>query len=303
LEGGQEPILNTRICAICGVSVASICLLPALVLGQTKRSKSDADINLIGHRNIAQGPNFYTPEKEKELGNKLALETEKSSRFIVDPSTTAFVERLAQNVERNSDKHMPIAIKLIDTEEAKAFTLPGGHQYITRGLLLRVESEGELASLLARGIAHTALRSSTKIATKAEMLQLSTIPVTSSVKGNAPNSGVPLAIPLVELKAKRDAELDADYFGVQYLFKSGYDPKCFLDFVARIGDANKTVPETFSEYPPLAQRLQALQKEIAEILPKRDGAVISTQEFQEFKNHLQAMRPEHAAPQNPTEDN
>lgn len=288
-----------RICSIGLVSLATICLLPALVFGQTKRSKSDADIGSIGHRNIAQGPNFYTTEKEKELGNKLALETEKSYRFVADPSITAFVEQIAKNVQRNSDKHIPITIKLIDTEEVKAFTLPGGHQYITRGLLLGIESEGELASALARGIAHTALRSGTKIATKAEMLQLSTIPVASSGEGGTPNIGVPL----VELKARREAELDADYFGVQYLFKSGYDTKCFLDFVARIGDANKTVPETFSEYPPLSQRLQYLKTEIAKILPRRDGAVISTNEFQEFKNHLRAMKPESPTPQSPGKDN
>ena len=140
----------------------------------------------------------------------------------------------------------------------------------------------------------TRLRSGTKIATKVQMMQLSTIPVTSSGKGGAPNIGVPL----VELKARREAELDADYFGVQYLFKSGYDTKCFLDFVARIGDGSKTVSETFSEYPPLAQRLQYLQTEIAKILPRRDGA-ISTKEFQEFKNHLQTLKPESAATQNP----
>jgi predicted Zn-dependent protease len=127
------------------------------------------------------------------------------------------------------------------------------------------------------------------------MTQLSTIPVTTSGKGSAPNIG----IPLVELKGRREAELDADYFGVQYLFKSGYDTQCFLDFVARIGDANKTVSETFSEYPPLAQRLQYLQTEIAKILPRRDRAVISTKEFQEFKNHLQAVKPESAVTQNP----
>jgi len=286
--------LNNRVHAIGLVSLATICLLPTLVVGQTKRSKSDADIDAIGRRNIAQGPNFYTPEKEKDLGNKLALETEKSYRFVADPSITAFVEQVAQKVGRSSDKHIPIAIKLIDTEEVKAFTLPSGHQYITRGLLLSLESEGELASALARGIAHTALRSGTRIATRIQMMH-ATIPVVSSGKLSEPN----IVFPLVELKARREAEFDADYFGVQYLFKSGYDTKCFLDFVARLGDANKTVPETFSEYPPLAQRLQYLQAEITKILPRRDGAVISTKEFQEFKNHLQAMKPESAATQNP----
>jgi beta-barrel assembly-enhancing protease len=277
----------------------SICLLPALVFGQVKRSKSDSDINAIGHRNIAQGPNFYTPDKERELGNKQALEIEKSSQFVNDPLITAFVERIAQNVERNSDKHMPITIKLIDTEDSKAFTLPGGHQYVTRGLLLRLKNEGELASVLARGIAHTALRSSTRIATKAELMQLSTIQVSSTGKGGAPPSGVPMSIPLVELKARRDAELDADYFGVQYVYKSGYDPRCFVDLIAEVGDTNKNVPETLSEYPSLPQRLQAVQKEIVDILPQRDGSVTSSQDFEEFKKHLESMKPK-SAPQSPS---
>jgi predicted Zn-dependent protease len=290
--------VNTRISAIWGASLISICLVPALIFAQTKRSKSDADINAIGHRNITQGPNFYSPEKEKELGSKLAQEIERSSQFVNDPSITAFVERIAQTVGQNSDKHMPITIKLIDTEDPKAFTLPGGHQYITRGLLLRLKSEGELASVLARGIAHTALRSGTRIATKSELNQLAGIQVSSTGKGGVPPSEVALSIPFVELKAKRDAELDADYFGLQYVYKSGYDPRCFVDLLKEIGDTNKNVPDTLSEYPPLPQRLQALQKEIADILPQRDGSVTSTQEFEEFKKHLQAVKPESATTQN-----
>jgi predicted Zn-dependent protease len=270
--------------------------MPTFVLGQSKRSKSDKDINAIGHRNIAQGPNFYSPEKEKELGEKLANEVERSSKFVTDPEITGYVERVAQNVERDSDKHMPITLHLIDSASVSAYTLPGGHQYFTRGLLLRMESEGELASMIARGIANTAMRSNTKIATNGELMQLSTIPVGSPAPSRSPAAGAGLAIPLVELKARRETELDADYFGVQYVYKSGYDPKCFLDFIAKIGDVNKNVPETFSTIPPLLQRLQALQKEISDIMPHRDGAIISTQEFQEFKKRIQAMKPETAAP-------
>jgi predicted Zn-dependent protease len=250
--------MSRRISTICGASLASICLVPALILGQTKRSKSDADINAVGGRNITEGPNFYSPEKEKQLGSKLALEVVRSSQFVNDPSITASVERIAQTVERNSDKHMRLTIKLMDTEDPKAFTLLGGYQYITRGLFLRLKDEGELASVLARGLA--------------------------------------LSIPLLELKAKRDSELDADYFGLQYVYKSGYDPRCFVDLLKEIGDTNKNVPEKFSEYPPLPQRLQALQNEIADILPQRDGSVTSTQEFEEFKKHLQAVKSQTAAP-------
>ena len=155
-----------------------------------------------------------------------------------------------------------------------------------------------MASALARGIAHTVLRSGTKIATKVQMTQ-AIVPVASSGKVNEPNS----TVPLIELKARREAELDADYFGVQYLFKSGYDTKCFLDFVGRTGDANKTVPEVFSEYPPLVQRLDALRKEIATILPSRPGALTSTKDFEEFKNHLEALKSGRTTSQNPSRDN
>lgn len=208
-------------------------------------------------------------------------------------------EQYSTSELRNSDTDRPVTIRLIDTEEAEAFTLPGGHLYISRGLLLRIESEGELASVLARGIAHTALRSATKLVTREDISHLSMIPVTLPGMGGALNNGVYL----VELKAIREAELDADYFGVQYLFKSGYDTKCFLDFVRRIGDTSKAVPQTFSEDPPLVQRLQALQKEIGENMPKRDRAVISTNEFQEFKNRLKDLKSEGATPQIPNEDN
>lgn len=290
--------MNTRIYAVCGLSAVIFFVIPTFVFGQSKRSKSDKDINAIGHRNISQEPNFYSAKKEKELGEKLAQEIEKSYKFLTDPEITGYVEGVAQNVEPNSDKHMAITVYLVDSETVDAYTLPGGHQYVTRGLLLRMESEGELASMLARGIANTALRSNTQIATKGELAQLSTIPLGPPVPVGSPN----VAIPLAELKARRDAVFDADYFGMQYLYKSGYDPKCFIDFVQRIGATVKPVPEVFSVYPPLPKRLEALQKELAEFLPKRDGAVASTPEFQRFKDRLRAIRPADTASKNPGKD-
>jgi beta-barrel assembly-enhancing protease len=293
--GGWVPIFDMRIGIICGVSLASICLLPAFTFGQTKRSRSDADVNAIGQRNIAGGPNSYSLEKERELGAILAQQVSSSSRFLLDSAITAYVNRVALKVEQNSDKHIPITIHLIDGEEVKSFTLPGGHLYITRGLLLRLENEGELASALARGTAHIALRSGTSIATKREMT------------GVYPNAGSSPGIQVMDLKYFRDVEYDADYFGVQYLYKSGYDPQCFLGFVQLVGEARgdtkRPVPEEFSPYPSVPLRLKALQKEITEILPKCDGAIDSTPEFQEFKNRLQAMKPEGASPQNLNKDN
>jgi predicted Zn-dependent protease len=116
------------------------------------------------------------------------------------------------------------------------------------------------------------------------------------------SAGTPLGVHVTDLKYFRDVEYDADYFGVQYPYKSGYEPECFLRFVQLVGDAHGdtkgSVPEEFSPYTSVPLRLKALEKEIAEILPKRVGAIVSTPEFREFKDRLQTMKPEGATPQN-----
>jgi predicted Zn-dependent protease len=217
------------------------------------------------------------------------------------------VEQLTESVAANSDKHIPITVHLIDSDKVSGFVLPGGHIYIYRGLLLRLQNEAELASLLARGIAHTAVRSQTKITTKSQVMQIGAIstellgPFGATDYGTDVGSivaiyqGSGLEIPLTLLKFRRDAESAADYFALQYVYKSGYDPQCFLDFVQRIWGPDlvpqKTPapPEAFSTYPPLPKRLQALQNETAQILPPRDTAVVSTSAFQEFQDHLQPL--------------
>ena len=260
---------------------------------QTKeRSKLDADINAIGNRHIARGVNFYSVEHEKELGKSLADEVERSSKLLQDPAVIEYIERVAQKVANNSDAEMPITIHVIDSDAVTAFTLAGGYQYVSRGLLLRLESEAELASVLARGIAHTALRSATTQATKAQLTQATVAAVASGPSGSSANG-----VPLIQLKMKRADELDADYFGIQYVYKTGYDPKCFTTFLQRIWGSNATAATdsaltVLGAYPPLDERLGALRKEISKILPPRDGAIISAPQFDVFKEHLQAQKSE-----------
>ena len=274
---------------IAGVPVGLVFASPP---PQNKRSKSDADINAIGRRRIVRDANFYSPEREKELGKQLAQEVERSSKMLDDPTATEYIERVAQNVANNSDARMPITVQVIDSDTLNAFALPGGYQYVNRGLLLRLEGEGELASVLARGIGHTALRSATREATKWQ-LTFSTIPLIMMGPPGSPTSGFPLAIPLGLLKMRRDHELDADYFGIQYLYKAGYDPRCFTSLVQRLwgsgAAATEKVPNALSTYPPLDERLAALRSEISEILPPRDQAIISTPEFDAFKERLHAQ--------------
>jgi predicted Zn-dependent protease len=129
---------------------------------------------------------------------------------------TEYIDKVAQNVAKNSDARLSIVVRVIDSDVANSFTLHGGCQYVNRGLLLRLENEAELASLLARGIAHTTLRSATKEATQAEAMQLATIPLVMSGPVGSSSNSVPLAVPLTQLKFRPDGEFDGDYLHCSY---------------------------------------------------------------------------------------
>jgi predicted Zn-dependent protease len=272
--------------------------LLASPLPPSHRSRSDKNINDIGHRKIAQGPNFYSSQQEAQLGKQYSAEFDRSATLLREPAITDYVAWVAQNLARNSDADLPITVQVIDSEEVRAFALPGGYQYISRGLLLRLEGECELASVLARGIAHTALHSATREATYAKLTEIASIPLIMTGQGGTSSSTSSIAVPLTLIKWRQEDELDADYFGVQYLSKAGYDSECFIRSVQRVWPASPASVATsaFSPLPSLPERLKALQKEIADLLPKRDGAIVSTPEFEEFKVHLKAWRPEKAEP-------
>jgi predicted Zn-dependent protease len=257
-----------------------------------KNSKEDVDA--IGNRNVGKGVNFYSLEKEIALGKGLAQEVERSSKLIDDPVITEYVNRVGQNLVRNSDARVPFTIKVIDSDEVNAFALPGGFFYVNSGLILRAQEESELAGVMAHEISHVTARHGTKNATKGEMMQLATIPLMllgpAGWAGYGLFEGLNIAIPLTYLKFNRDAEREADFLGLEYMYKAGYDPNAYVTFFERIQADEKrrpgTIPRVFSTHPPTPERIENAQKEIARILPNRPEYIVTTSEFDSVKGRL-----------------
>src|SRR5712671_6618150 len=137
-----------------------------------KPKSSKEDVEAVGNRGVGKGINFYSIEREMGLGKQLAQEVERSSKLIDDPIVTEYVNRVGQNLVRNSDAKVPFTIKVIDSDEVNAFALPGGFFYVNSGLVLRAQEESELAGVMAHEIAHVAARHGTKNATKGELMQI-----------------------------------------------------------------------------------------------------------------------------------
>lgn len=284
---------------ILSVSFAFFSFFPPSALAQTKRIESNADINQIGHRNVGGGPNLYSLEREATLGRQLDQEVHRSSKIIEGAIFTEYVNGLGQKLALNSDARFPITVRLIDSDVIDGFTLPGGYIYLNKGLILHTETEAELASVLAYCIASAALRVGTRIATKGEMMQLAVIPLTLLGPYGWGGPGIyeasNLTIPVTYFKLQRDFAIASDYFGLQYLYKSGYDPESMLRFLERVwpltpaGSGN--IPKVFSSFPPLDDRLKAMRAEIQKILPSRDTTTVSNSEFEAVKEYLRAWSP------------
>src|ERR1700686_4388885 len=272
---------------------------------------SKEDVEAIGNRNVGKGMNLYSLEREISLGKSLAQEVERSSKLIDDPVVTEYVNRVGQNLVRNSDARVPFTIKVIDSDENNAFALPGGFFYVNSGLILRAQEESELAGVMAHEISHVTARHGTKQATKGELMQLATIPLILLGPGGWAGYGIyeasQLAIPFSYLKFSPDAEREADYLGLQYMYKAGYDPNAYVTFFERIQADEKrqpgTIPKIFSTHPPTPERIANTQKEIARILPAKQEYVVTTSEFDTVKARLGNIvfsRKVQAAPGKPT---
>jgi beta-barrel assembly-enhancing protease len=255
---------------------------------------SEADVNAIGNRGVGHGINFYSLEREIALGKQLAQEVDRQAKFVDDPVVVEYVNRVGQNLVRNSDAQVPFTIKVIDSDQINAFALPGGFFYVNSGLILHADEESELAGVMAHEIAHVCARHGTKNATKGEIMQLATIPLIMLGPGGWAGYGIfqaaNLMIPMTFLKFTRDAEREADYLGLEYMYKAGYDPNSFVAFFEKVEALEKkqpgTIPKVFSTHPPTPDRIESAQKEISTILPTREEYIVTTSEFDLVKRRL-----------------
>lgn len=255
---------------------------------------SKADVNAIGNRDVGKGFNLYSLEREIALGKQLAQEVERSAHFVDDPVVAEYVNRVGQNLVRNSDARVPFTIKVIDSDEINAFALPGGFFYVNSGVILHAENEAELAGVMAHEIAHVAARHATRNASKAEVAQMAMIPLIllgpGGWTGYGIYEGLSFGIPLTFLRFSRSAEAEADYLGLQYMYKAGYDPNAFVSFFEKVQAEERrrpgTIPKVFSTHPPTPDRIEAAQKEIRLILPPRPEYIVDTSEFDRVKQRL-----------------
>ena len=274
------------------------------------------DIDRIGQRDIGKGINLYSLEKERALGQAMAAAIDRRTKFVADRNVNDYINRLGQKLARNSDAQVAFTIKVIDSPEVKVFSLPGGFLYVDRGLIMEVDSEAELAGMMAHEIAHVAARHASRSATRRYAWNMLSIPLIylGGPAGFGIRQAAGMGVPLTFKKFDRDAEIEADLLGIEYQYAAGYDPQAFVEVLERLNSKEKQrrarmakvpvfnflakmplqggIARAYAGYPSTEERIQRAQAEISTLLPGRKEYIVDTGDFQDVKDRLAwASRP------------
>ncbi|HEY1526661.1 MAG TPA: M48 family metallopeptidase [Candidatus Angelobacter sp.] len=263
-----------------------------------KHSGGKDDVDAIGNRKVA-GWDWYSIESEIRMGKQYATQIEASLKMVTDPQVNEYVNRIGQNLVRNSDAKVPFTIKVVDSDVINAMALPGGFFYVNSGLILAADNEAELAGVMAHEIAHVAARHTTRQLTRYQFINYASLPLifVGGGIGLAAREAAGIGIPMTFLKFSRSFEAEADYLGIQYMYKAGYDPNEFVNFFEKIQAQEKKKPgsmaKVFTDHPQTPDRITKSQEEIATILPAKDQYIETTSEFNDMKARLAAIENRH----------
>jgi len=276
--------------------------LPTQDDSQIKHDGTKTDVDAVGNRNVGCGRgvgNWYTVEGQVARGRVYAQQIESQVKLVNDPVVTEYVNRIGQNLVRNSDAQVPFTIKVIDSDVVNAMALPGGFFYVNSGLILAADEEAEMAGVMAHEIAHVAACHYGREMTRLNLLQMASIPAIfmGGALGYGIYEGMGLGIPLTFLKFSRGFEAEADYLGVEYMYRAGYDPSAFVSFFEKIQAMEKKKPGTLSKafdtHPQTPDRIEKTQEEIRKVLPAKPQYVVTTSEFDEVKARLASIENRH----------
>ena len=276
------------------IALLGIFCLAALPVRAGDDKKNDVDE--IGNRKVAH-KSIISEEKEIAIGKQYSVEVERSAKLLTDPVINEYVNRVAQNVARNSDLKIPLTVKVIDDPSLNAFALPGGFLYVNTGLIMAAEEEDQVAGVIGHEIAHVAARHWASQMTKMTFAQFAMLPLIFIPMSYPVYMGVMEAymqgVPLAFLKFNRGAEAEADYLGIQYMYKAGYDPNSYVAFFGKVMEEERrmpgSMPQVFMDHPPTGDRIIKCEEEIKQILPKKEQYLVSTSEFDDVKGRLQQV--------------
>ena len=252
-----------------------------------------APVTFSGQTKVKPGMNFFSIEKDIELGRQAASQLERQMPMVNDPIVQRWIDMVGRRiVSQTSMPNLPWRFRVVNSGDINAFALPGGFVYFNRGLIDITDDESEIAGVMGHESSHVVLRHGTNQLSKA-YLYSTPLAVLGSAGGAAGALGQlgGVGLSMAFLKFSRDAEKQADILGVQTMVRAGYDPRGMIrifERLERIGGAKG--PQFLSDHPNPDKRAERIQKEISQI-GAPTNPLPSSAEYIAARNRLRALGP------------
>lgn len=260
-------------------------LILLLGISSAQNGKGIRDLSSIGHRDIGCNHGLasrYTLEQQTAVGRSYAEKLASNSRLVTDPAIAEYVNRLGQNLARNSDAQIPFTFKIIDSDDINASSLPGGFVFVDSGLLLAADNEAELAGVMAHEIAHVAACHAAQEMARRELANAASMPLIFRIALRRTTRNT------IYWNPGDRYESEADFVGLEYLYKAGYDPQALPSFFQKIMTVDKQ--RAYQPGSEMSDRIVRTQREIRTLLPPASEYKVDTFEFQEIKRRLSALK-------------
>ncbi len=242
------------------------------------------------NQNDIRGFNLISVDEEKKLGNQFATEVEKQHQVVKDPEIQGYVEKIGNRLLTGAkQKDFDYTFKVVKDDSVNAFAIPGGHVYVHTGLIKAANSEDEIAAVMAHEINHAVARHGTRQLTQQYGYAL----VMQMLLGQNPNQLAQIAASLFGqagmMSYSRSMESQADYLGVDTMYRAGYNPQGMVTFFGKLQSLERQSPNSISKYfsshPLTSERITTVQNEI-KTMPPREWAPENSSEFQRIKNKV-----------------
>ncbi len=231
---------------------------------------------------IRAGEQQYGPSQQSEGG-----------QYVLDAELSAYVARVGQSLARVSERpQLPYEFVVLNNSTPNAWALPGGKIAINRGLLVQLEDESELAAVLGHEIVHAAARHGARAEETDTLLGIGLavlgIATANSAYQDLAMRGAQISGTLIRTRYGREAELQSDYYGMQYMARAGYDPQgavrlqeSFVELSR--GGRQDWLSGLFASHPPSQERVDANRRTAQKLGPGADGR-------DEYQRHIARLK-------------
>lgn len=254
------------------------------------------DISAVGNRDLGCKSGLgsrYSLQEQVQIGRSYAQAVEDNSKLIRDSLITEYVNRIGQTLARNSNAPIPFTFRIIDAADVNAFSLPGGFIFIDSGLILAADNEAELAGVISHEVAHVAACHAAQEMAGEELTKPASMPLILRLAARR------MTVNTVYLKPSRSSEAEADFLGVEYLYKTGYDPRALSSFLEKAMAMEKqkagSRTNASESQSQITSRVEGIHQHINMLLPPGSEYKLDTPEFHEIKNRLSALENDESA--------